>query len=222
MPASFSDYTIKKILDHIFGATSYTPPTNLYAALFTVAPLNDGTGGTEVSGGSYARVTVANNTTNFPNATGAWPNQIVKKNGTLIQFPTATANWGTVVAMGFYDASSGGNLICWGPLLGTPYTFTALALTDVFTAPGSSFANTNEVRLADTVGYVIPGGFNTTTTYFVRDASGNTFKLAATSGGAAIDVTSDGSGRIALLTSKNISSGDTASFAVNSFQIYLL
>lgn len=113
MAGSFSDYLEAKILDEVFGATAFSAPGTLYVALFTAAPSDSG-GGTEVTGGSYARVAVTNNTTNWPNATGTSPTS--KANGTVITFPTATANWGTVVAFGIFDASSGGNLIAWADL----------------------------------------------------------------------------------------------------------
>lgn len=110
MPGSLSNFLELEILDHVFGAAAYTAPGTLYFALFTVAPSDSG-GGTEVSGGSYARVGVTNNATNFPAASGG-----AKSNGTAITFPAATAAWGTVVAMGVFDASSGGNLLAWATL----------------------------------------------------------------------------------------------------------
>lgn len=113
MAGSFSDFLEQKVLNHVFGATAYSAPGTLYFALFTTAPSDSG-GGTEVTGGSYARVALTNNTTNFPNATGTSPTS--KSNGTTITFPAASANWGTVVAFGIFDASSGGNLICWADL----------------------------------------------------------------------------------------------------------
>lgn len=85
-------------------------PTTLYFAIFTATP-NAAGGGTEVSGGSYARVPVTNNTTNFP-ATSAQN----KTNGTAINFPSSTAAWGTIVAWGIYDAPTGGNLWFYGPI----------------------------------------------------------------------------------------------------------
>jgi hypothetical protein len=48
------------------------------------------------------------------------------------------------------------------------------------------------VRLTTTD--TLPGGLSLNTTYWVRDSSTNTFKLAATSGGSAIDITSAGVG----------------------------
>lgn len=83
--------------------SAFTP----YLALFTVAPTDAG-GGTEVTGGSYARVAVDGN---FGNASGG-----SSSNTTQISFPTATASWGTVVSFGIYDASTAGNLIRWANL----------------------------------------------------------------------------------------------------------
>lgn len=108
MAGSFSDYLENKLLDHVFMNTAFTQPSNLYVALFTVAPSDSG-GGTEVSGGSYARVSTASG--DWSTASGGSLSNSVK-----ITFPTATADWGTVVAFGVFDASTGGNMISWGDL----------------------------------------------------------------------------------------------------------
>ena len=108
--SSFSNYLENALLDHVFGATAFTAPGTLYAALFTTSPADDDSG-VEVTGGSYARVAITNNDTNFPAASGG-----AKSNGNAITFPTATADWGTVVAVGLYDAASGGNLIGWATI----------------------------------------------------------------------------------------------------------
>ena len=105
-----SYYLDNKLLNLIFNGAAFTPPTTLCCALFTVAPTASG-GGTEVSGGSYARAAVSANTTNFP----VTSTQTIA-NAAAITFPTATANWGTVVAAAFFDAASGGNMLYWGPL----------------------------------------------------------------------------------------------------------
>lgn len=110
MPGSFSDFLELELLDHVFGNAAYTAPGTLHIALFTATPSDTG-GGTEVTGGSYARVAVTNNSTNFPAASGG-----AKSNGTAVTFPTATASWGTVVAFGIFDAGSGGNLLAWATL----------------------------------------------------------------------------------------------------------
>jgi len=110
MAGSKSDYLEDEILDHVLGGGDYSRPETVYVALYTEAP-SDAGGGTEVSGGSYARVAVTNNATNFPAASDG-----EKSNGTEITFETATDNWGTVVAFGILDADEEGNLLLWATL----------------------------------------------------------------------------------------------------------
>lgn len=76
-----------------------------YLALFTTAPSETG-GGTEVSGGAYARQAV----------TFGAPSGGSMKNSAAIEFPTATANWGTATAWGLFDAATAGNLIWYGDI----------------------------------------------------------------------------------------------------------
>ena len=110
MAGSKSDFLENTLLDEVLGATDYTPPGTVYLALFTAAPDDTG-GGTEVSGGGYARVAVTNNSTNWPAASGG-----SKSNGVDMTFPQATADWGTVVAFAIFDASTAGNMLYWGDL----------------------------------------------------------------------------------------------------------
>lgn len=110
MAGSLSDFAEDEILDHLLGASAYTAPATLYLAVFTVSPTDAG-GGTEVTGGSYARLAVTNNATNFPAASGG-----AKSNGVALDMVTASANWGTIVAYALFDASSGGNMIGWADL----------------------------------------------------------------------------------------------------------
>jgi len=105
--AGFSDYLEDKVLDHVFGGAAYTAPTTLYVALYTVAPTDTG-GGTEVTGGSYAR-----QTSTFT-VSGTTPTTAT--NAAAVEYPTATADYGTVVAVGILDALSGGNLLAYAGL----------------------------------------------------------------------------------------------------------
>jgi hypothetical protein len=107
-----SDYERNGRLNADYG--SGTPPT-IYVALFTSAPTVSG-GGTEVSGGSYARAAVTNNSANWPAAVAG-----AKSNANAVTFPQATALWGTVVAVGIFDALMGGNLLDFA-MLTTPRT----------------------------------------------------------------------------------------------------
>lgn len=105
-----SNYLEQKLLDHVFGGPTYTPPATLYFALYTAAPTDSG-GGTEITGNGYARAAITNNTTNFGAATGSG-----KTNASPVIWPIPTASWGTAVALGVFDAASGGNLLYWGLL----------------------------------------------------------------------------------------------------------
>ena len=104
---SKTDYCENKVLDHINGKSSFTMPT-AYVALFTAAP-SDAGGGTEVSGGSYARVATSGATWSAA-ASGA------ASNAAAISFPTATASWGTVTHYALFDAASSGNMLRWAAL----------------------------------------------------------------------------------------------------------
>lgn len=139
MAGSKSDYLEAAILNYILGGVAFTPPTNtnpVYVALSTAAYSDAATGASmsEVTGGSYARVAVTNNTTNWPNATGTSP--ATKSNGTAITFTAATASWGTVTSFYICDALSGGNVYYGGDLTtakaigsGDTATFAAAAIT---------------------------------------------------------------------------------------------
>lgn len=101
----WSDWLEQQVLNHAFRGVAWTAPTTWYVALFTAAPSDTG-GGTEVTGGSYARVAITS-------ATGSWNAPSLAgliDNVGAVTFPTATANWGNVVAVGLMTASSGGNL----------------------------------------------------------------------------------------------------------------
>lgn len=115
--AGKSDYLENRILDHILGAVASTAPATIYVGLVTTLP-NDAstsgalTPGVEVTGGSYARVAVTNNATNFPAASAG-----AKANGTAITFPTPSANWGVIVGFFLSDVASGaGNIFYWGAI----------------------------------------------------------------------------------------------------------
>jgi hypothetical protein len=116
---AFTDYLENKLLAHTFSNTAYTSPSTVYVALYTVAP-TDSTTGTEVTGGAYARQSASFTTT--ASAT---------TNASAIEYPTATAGYGTVVAVAVLDASSGGNMLAFASL----DTSKTIATGDVFRIP---------------------------------------------------------------------------------------
>lgn len=114
--ASFTDHLENKLADHLLRGTalSESSPASVYVGLLTAA-CSDSSAGTEVSGGSYARVAVARstaawngthgNTTGASSGTGG-----TVSNAATITFPSPTANWGVVTHFAIYDASTSGNM----------------------------------------------------------------------------------------------------------------
>lgn len=106
--AAASDHLENALLDQIFNNTDMGTFPNVFVSLHTTATTDAG-GGTEVTGGSYARVSTA--PADWNAASGG-----TIDNSSAITFPQATANWGTVTHFGIWDASSGGNLLVHGAL----------------------------------------------------------------------------------------------------------
>ena len=103
MAGNLTNYLENKLLDHFLGTTAYTMPSPVYVALFTVAP-GDAGGGTEVTGGSYARQTAA-----FTAASSG-----ATSNSANIDFTGMPA--ATTVAIALFDASTSGNMLVHGTL----------------------------------------------------------------------------------------------------------
>lgn len=111
----FTDYYENKIVDDLFRGTAYTPG-NVHVGLMTAAANCDTGSVTEVSGGSYARVSVTKADASWKGTHGSATGASSGTSGTIsnaaaITFPAPTANWGTVTHFGLWDASSGGNLL---------------------------------------------------------------------------------------------------------------
>jgi hypothetical protein len=119
--AAMTDYLENKIVDWLLRGQTFTPPATVYVGLFTAAPTDAG-GGTEVSGGSYARVAVTSSLANWAgtqsagSTTASTGSSGTTTNNNAITFPAPTANWGTVTAFGVFDAATGGNLLVYGNL----------------------------------------------------------------------------------------------------------
>ena len=103
--SELSDYAENAILNTL-RSVAWTA-FDAYVALFTTATTDAG-GGTEVTGGAYARQLVG-----LSAASGAGG---LTSNAADIVFPTATADWGTVTHVAIMDAATGGNMIMHSPL----------------------------------------------------------------------------------------------------------
>jgi hypothetical protein len=98
--AEMSNYLENALINATLRNTGYTSPTTTFVALYTSDPTDANTG-TQVSGGSYAR----------QSATFGAPSNGTSTNSAAIEFPQATASWGTVTHIGILDALTSGNLL---------------------------------------------------------------------------------------------------------------
>lgn len=95
-----TDYLESKIVRHIIGAATFTPPAGLYLALFTSDPGEAGSTANEMTGGSpaYARKPIT-----FGTESGG---QASNSAQISVNVPT-----GTTTHFGIMDAVSGGNML---------------------------------------------------------------------------------------------------------------
>src|SRR4051812_46203991 len=98
--SAMSDYLENHVGDHVLRDTAYSKPTTIYVALFTAAPSDSG-GGTEVSGGSYARVLNGPSVSAWKSTNGTTSGASsgtggAFANGSTITFASPTGNWGVV------------------------------------------------------------------------------------------------------------------------------
>lgn len=141
-----------------------------HASLHSAFP--GATGAYELSGSGYAQQAVTINT-----ATGG-----VRLLNAAVSFavPASTVRWvGLWNGAAFVGAAPNGGA--------TPRNFMGLASDDTVYAAGHGYANGQKIVFyAGTP----PGGLTEGAVYYVRESTTDTFKVAATLGGAAIDLTS--------------------------------
>lgn len=189
------DQLVNDWINYVLRAQAYTPPANTYLAAFTDSP-----GGTEVTGGSYARVTI-------PAAAGSWdaPASKATQNTNELAFPQASADWGTIVAVGLYDALTVGNELVSEWLTTQNWEFTAEATGDAFTSYGHGFSLDDRVAF---FGSNLPTGIDAVTLYWIINPTGTTFQVSLTQGGAAVNFSANGNGKAMLVVPQTVNSGN--------------
>lgn len=125
--SNLTNFAENKVVDALLRGQALGTPATWYAALFTSDPTETGAAGTEVSGGSYARVAITASLTNFAGTQSAGSTTASSgtggqtSNNAAITFPAPTANWGSVTHFAIMDASTAGNAWIYGALT-TPKT----------------------------------------------------------------------------------------------------
>jgi hypothetical protein len=188
-----------------------------YVALFTGVGTDAGTGFTEVSGGSYARF--ATGSGDWASPSGSAP--VSMANNFTMTFTQASADWGTVIAWGLYDAPTVGNLGLWDYL----GNFSWLPATVSSASPGVITAKAHGISVADTIVFTTEYG-GTSPTFSQSNFTGllvlahsATDTLDVTNSATQVNTSSTGSGMIRKVASQAIASGVTASFAAGAITI---
>jgi hypothetical protein len=196
------------------GLRGSTTAGSLYVSWHTADPGEAGSQTTsEAAYTGYGRIAVAR-------SAGGWTVSTNSVSNTAAV--TGNQNTGTTETERFWaigtDSTGTGKVLFRGHLGTAPIAFTATT-ADTVTAPGHTFVDTNEVVTYARPGATIPAGITEGTVYFVRDTSGDTFKLAATSGGTAIDLTAAGAGVIGKVTKLDIANLVFPEFAIGQLSV---
>jgi hypothetical protein len=212
----FARRTAEGILQNITGQSAIFAEPTAYVALYTTAPTDDtGAGAVEVSGGGYARVATASATWNAA-STGTDPTTLA--NAQAITFATASANWGTVVAFGLYDASSAGNLLAWdwlGNYQWLPCTISAAA-PGVVTAHAHGYAAGDPVVYTTVFGGTAPTFSQSNLTGILAVVGPTTDTFTVTNGGTAVNTSATGNGMVRKIVQQSVPSGVQPSFAAGA------
>lgn len=157
--------------NNLISVTSYT-----HAGAYTDL------GVTETSGGSYARQAIT-----WAAASGG-----TRANSAQISIPIAAGQ--TIVSVGVWDAVSAGNSQGFWQIGSTLRGAATVTTADTFTSVAHGLAADDRVFFSTVGGDSLPAGLSATTLYFVRATglTADTFTVATTSGGAAVDVTAAG------------------------------
>ncbi|MFZ1109846.1 MAG: hypothetical protein WAN43_16045 [Rhodomicrobium sp.] len=124
-----ADYLAQAQINHASGAIPLTTNYSRFVALFTALPTADaGTGGTEVSGGSYARVQVAGRL-QAASSGGPWAGTSVTLSGAAPAWLTALGTNGS--GCNVFDATSGLQVGTVSSVSGSTITLSATATNSV-------------------------------------------------------------------------------------------
>ena len=212
--AGKSEYQTDAVLNVLRG-TDITAPAAVYVGLLSALPADDSAGGTELTGSGYERQEA---TFGAPGAGTGNARKVA--NSAPITFGPATVDWLEAIGFGVYDAETDGNLLYWDELLGEPIIFTVDPDTDTFTASTHGLSNGQRVQVRNEDG-ALPGNLSAASVYYVIGSAENTFQLSATSGGAAVNVSSAGNGTnsVRLDYTTTVTQGGSAQIATGALSV---
>lgn len=228
--ASLSNTVENELLLHVFqnsdialigdatGLRGSTTAGSLYVSLHTADPAEAGDQtSNEATYTSYARVAVAR-------TAGGWTvaaNQV--SNAAAINFPACTGGTNTITYFGVGASSAGaGKLILSGPLGSALGPFLGENSSDVISIKGHGLVADDRISFFPIPNAALPAGITEGQLYFVKTTpDADSITIAATSGGATIDLTGDGDGVAFKNVPLAVSNGITPNFAIGALA-YLL
>jgi len=218
----FGNAFAQKLMDHVhenaavanLGDASGLQPSaaagSIYIGLHTASP---GAGGTQATNEctytGYARKAIARSGAGWDRTAQS------ASNAADLTFDPCTAGSEKALWWSMGVASSGATeLMTFGPLKSGTKIFTATT-ADVLTVPGNAFVLDEEVLIETIPGVTLPTGLSDGI-YYVISPSGDTLSLSLTVGGAAVNVTAAGGGKISKSLGLQISAGITPKFLANT------
>lgn len=175
------------------AATS--PLTNIFVALHSADPGAAGAqNNNEISYTGYARVSVARTTGGWT-VTGRSVSPVAN-----IDFGAATAGSATAMFFSTGAAVSGATKIFHRGVIGSAQGPLTAVAADTITIPGHTFAVDDRIVFFAVDGSALPTGITEGTVYFVKTVSSNDITISTTQGGATLDITAAGDGRVWKVT----------------------
>ena len=175
---------------------------------------------TEAAYSGYARTTVTWGAAGATTPTGGRQ----RANSAVSTFPASTSANEDQIAWGVWSASTAGTLQAIGFLDSNPPLVGTGDVSDLITTQTAHGLITDErVYVLAAPGAAIPTGLSENVAYFVL-ASGLTttaFKLSATSGGTAIDITAGGAALFMPYRAVTVANGATPSVAIGAVVVQL-
>ena len=212
------------ILNHVYRNTALTTPTTIYAGLLSAVTDKEAGTVTEFTTGTYggyARQAVA-----FGAPAAALGGRQIASTG-AVTFP-AKSNAGavTVVAIGLYDALTVG--VLYDVILLSAFdpievsVDTAGITSNDIVSPAHGLVLDDQVRFETVPGASsVPAGLAENTTYWVitTGLTADAFRVSATQGGAAIDITGVGRAQLQKVVPITVNQNDQPTFAVGEIKL---
>ena len=217
---SKTTFITDELLDHLYRNLSFASPTTVYAGLLEVVTGKEAGSVTETAYTGYARIAI---TFGAPAAGDSGGRKI--DNTAAVTFGQKTDGGSNVmIAVGIFDAVSAGNLLFIIFLDGgAPLVFTMIAAdlaTDALSHGGHGLVDDQQVRIEQIAGMpTLPAGLAEDTTYHVVSAATDKIDLAATMGGASIDITAIGEVLVMPLNPVTVNQNDTPEFGIGDLVV---